>query len=143
MDPRKELASCLVHNGTVANPRDMVRALETIESLTYTQIVDGEIMAEGKATLVKIMAEQGSATILVNECLFLNVLSFRYITFTTADDGECVFELVGDGITLRLVPVEDPDTPEECRMPARLLDAESFGTESYVLLDDEDDEDGR
>ena len=100
-------------------------------------------MAEGKATLVKIMAAPGSATILVNECLFLNVLSFRYITFTTSEDGECVFELVGDGMTLRLVPVEDPDTPEECRMPARLLDAEAFGTESYVLLDDEDDEDGR
>jgi hypothetical protein len=41
------------------------------------------------------------------------------------------------------VPVEDPDTPEECRMPARLLEAESFNIESYVLLDDEDDEDGR
>ena len=143
MDNRRELASCLVHNGTVSNPRDMVRALETIESLTYTQTVDGQVMAEGKATLVKIMGEPGSATILVNECLFLNVLSFRYLTFTTLEEGSCSFELVGDGMTLTLIPVEDPDTPEECRMPARLLDAEAFGTESYVLLDDDEDEDGR
>lgn len=146
MDHRSELASCLVHNGTVSSPRDMVRALETIESLTYTQSVDGQVMAEGKATLVKIMAEPGSSTILVNECLFLNVLSFRYLTFTTeqgADGLETTFELMGDGMTLMLVPVEDPDTPEECRMPARLLDAEAFGTESYVLLDDDEDEEGR
>jgi len=133
MESRDRLASCLVHNGTVTNPRDMVRALETIETLTYTQIVDGDVMAEGKATLVKIMAEPGSSTILVNECLFLNVLSFRYLTFTTQDGDEgtdCVFELVGDGMTLTLVPTEDPDTPEECRMPARLLVAEAFDAES-------------
>ena len=146
MDQKPRLASCLIHNGTVTNPRDMVRALETIETLTYVQSVDGQVMAEGKATLVKIMAEPGSSTILVNDCLFLNVLSFRYLTFTTtegAEGPECSFELVGDGMTLTIVPTEDPDTPEECRMPARLLDAEAFGTESYVLLDDEDDEDGR
>jgi hypothetical protein len=143
MDPRHELARCLVHNGTVTDPRDMVRALETIEGLTYTQSVDGQVMAEGKATLVKIMAEPTSATILVNECLFLNVMSFRYLTFTTHDDGSSTFDLVGDGMTLNLVPTEDPETPEECRMPARLLDAEAFGVESYVALDDEDDEDGR
>ncbi|HEX9094200.1 MAG TPA: hypothetical protein VF902_09480 [Coriobacteriia bacterium] len=134
MDPKAPLASCLVHDGTVTNPRDMVRALETIETLTYVQAVDGEVMAE-----------PGSATILVNECLFLNVLSFRYLTFTTQDGPEgptCSFELVGDGMTLTLVPTEDPETPEECRMPARLLEAEAFDTESYVLLDDEDDESG-
>lgn len=146
MDHHRELARCLIHDGTVTCPRDMVRALETIESLTYTQTVDGQVMAEGKATLVKIMAETDGSTILVNECLFLNVLSFRYLTFTTEEgpDGlQSTFELVGDGMTLTLVPVEDPDTPEECRMPARLLDAEAFGAESYVLLDDDDDEEGR
>lgn len=147
MEPTARLASCLIHNGTVTNPRDMVRALETIETLTYVQTVDDQVMAAGKATLVKIMAEPGSSTILVNECLFLNVLSFRYLTFVTeeADDGlpVCRFDLVGDGMTLALVPTEDPETPEECRMPARLLEAEAFETESFVLLDDDDDEDGR
>ena len=146
MEPTARLASCLIHNGTVTNPRDMVRALETIETLTYVQSVDDQTMAEGKATLVKIMAEPGSSTILVNECLFLNVLSFRYLTFVTeeSEDGTpvCRFDLVGDGMTLSLVPTEDPETPEECRMPARLLEAEAFETESYVLLDDEDDENG-
>ncbi len=142
MDGRTELASCLVHNGTVTSPRDMVRALETIESLTYTQTVDGQVMAEGSGTLVKIMAEPSAATILVNQCLFLNVLSFRYLTFMTADDGTCSFELAGEGMTLTLVPVDEPEGSED-RLPALLLDSEDFDAESYVLLDDDDEDEGR
>jgi hypothetical protein len=138
-----ELASCLVHNGTVVNPRDMLRSLETIEGLKYRQILDGEVMAEGRATLVKIMAEPGSSTILVNGCLFLNVLSFRYLTFETEADGRCVFELVGDGMTLELVPVEDEDTSPVNPRAVRLLENEAFDPESYVVLDDDDDEDSR
>lgn len=144
MERRIELASCLVHNGTVVTPRDMVRALETIEGLTYRQVLDGEAIAEGRATLVKIMAEPDASTILVNECLFLNVLSFRYLTFETGADGHCVFELVGDGMTLELVPVEDEDENANANpRAARLLESEAFDPESYVVLDDEDDEDGR
>jgi hypothetical protein len=145
VDRTNRLAGCLVHNGTVIGPRDIIRALETIEALTYVQTVDGEQIASGRATLVKIMAEPGSSTILVNGCLFLNVLSFRYLTFETAEDGACSFELVGDGMTLEIVPV---DEEEESAAPAnpravRLLEGEAFDAESYVVLDDEDDEDGR
>jgi len=142
MDRPNNLSSCLIHNGTVTNPRDMVRALETLETLTYRQTVDGEQMAEGRATLVKIMAEPGSSTILVNQCLFLNVLSFKYLTFTTAEDGTCVFDLAGDGMTLSLVPIEDPEGSDE-RVPTLLLDADEFDEESFVVLDDDEDEDGR
>jgi hypothetical protein len=141
-DRPNNLASCLVHNGTVTHPRDMVRALETLETLTYRQTVDGELMAEGNATLVKIMAESGASTILVNECLFVNVLSFRYLTFTTDAEGGCVFDLVGDGMTLSLIPVEVPEGSEE-RLPTLLLDVDEFDEESFVMLDDDEDEDGR
>ncbi len=142
MEHRTDLASCLVHDGTVTHPRDMVRALETLESLAYTQTVDGEVMAEGRGTLVKIMAEPGASTILVNGCLFLNVLSFRYLTFSTAEDGTCSFELTSDSMTLTLVPVPEPEGAEE-RMPALLLEADEFDAESYALLDDEDEDEGR
>jgi len=145
MEGRSDLASCLVHDGTVVSPRDMVRALETIECLTYRQIVDGEVMAEGRATLVKITAEPDGSTILVNGCLFANVLSFRYISFHTGDDGICRFDLIGDGMTLEVTPVEDEEADGSAPTPRamRLLEAEAFDPESYVVLDDEDDEDGR
>ena len=142
MERPNHLASCLIHNGTVTSPRDMVRALETLETLTYTQTVDGEVMAQGRATLVKIMAEPGASTILVNQCLFLNALSFRYLTFTTSDDGNCVFDLVGDGMTLSLVPVEDPEGAEP-RLPTLLLESEDFEPGTYVVLDDDDEDEQR
>jgi hypothetical protein len=139
MDPLN-LSSCLVHNGTIANPRDIIRAVETLEGIGYRQMVDGEVMAEGTATLVKIMAEPDSSTILVNGCLFLNVLSFRYLNFSTDAAGQCTFELVGDGMTLVLVPVDEPEGTEAPRVSARLMEAEAYGPGSFVILDDEDDE---
>jgi hypothetical protein len=145
LERRSELTACLIHNGTVTAYRDMVRALETVEGLTYRQILDGETMAEGRATLVKLMAEPNAATILVNGCLFLNVLSFRHLTFETDDDGHCVFELVGDGMKLELVPTEDEDEAATAPNPraVRLMAAESFDPETYAVLDDDDEDEAR
>jgi len=145
LERRKELTACLVHNGTVTGHRDMIRALETVEGLTYRQILDGATMAEGRATLVKLMAEPEAATILVNGCLFLNVLSFRHLTFETDEAGRCVFELVGDGMRLELVPTEEDDDAIATPNPraVRLMAAESFDPETYAILDDDEDEDGR
>jgi hypothetical protein len=142
---RNDLASCLIHNGTVSGPRDMIRALETVEGLTYRQMLDGEAMAEGRATLVKLMAEPGAATILVNGCLFLNVLSFRYLTFETDAAGGVVFDLVGDGMKLELVPVEDEDEGASAPNPraARLMETESFDPDAFAMLDDDDEDDAR
>jgi hypothetical protein len=120
----------------------MVRALETIEGLTYRQIVDGELLAEGRATLVKLMVEPGAATILVNGCLFLNVLSFRHLTFETDDSGACTFELAGDGMRLIMQPTEDTEEPASMPPPrvARLIEAEAYEADAYVMLDDDDED---
>jgi hypothetical protein len=140
-----ELASCLVHNGTVSSPRDMIRALETIEGLTYRQVVDGKTMAEGHATLVKLMVEPGAATVLVNGCLFLNVLSFRHLTFETDPDGTCRFELIGDGMRLQLVPTADSEETTASTSPrvARLIEVEAYDPDAYAMLDDDDEDDAR
>ena len=145
MDRRTDLASCLVHNGTVSGPRDMIRALETVEGLNYRQVLDGKTMAEGRATLVKLMAEPGASTILVNGCLFLNVLSFRYLNFETDPVTGVVFRLVADDMQLELVPVEDEDEATAAPNPraARLMEAESFDPDAYAMLDDDDEDDAR
>lgn len=122
----------------------MIRALETLEGLTYRQRFDGKTMAEGKATLVKLMAEPDAATILVNGCLFLNVLSFRHLTFETDAEGKCTFDLVGEGMTLELVPAPDDEAaglPNPCAV--RIIESEAYDPESYAVLDDDDDEDSR
>jgi hypothetical protein len=123
----------------------MIRALETVEGLNYRQVLDGKTMAEGRATLVKLMAEPGASTILVNGCLFLNVLSFRYLNFETDPVTGVVFRLVADDMQLELVPVEDEDEATAAPNPraARLMEAESFDPDAYAMLDDDDEDDAR
>jgi hypothetical protein len=145
VENRKMLTGCLIQNGTVSAPRDMIRALETIEGLTYRQVFDGAVLSEGRATLVKIMAEPGAATMIVNGCLFLNVLSFEYLTFETDLDGRVVFELFADGMRLVLEPVEEEDESAESPNPraARIIEAESFDPDVYAMLDDDDEDEAR
>lgn len=140
MDSRHNLAPCLVGTGTLSHPRDMVRAMETVEALEYTYTVDSEVISEGKVALVKIMADPESSTILVNGCLFLNVMSFTYLNFATDDEGVTRFELHADGTVLTISPVEEPELRASGRPIIRLMEDGTFDAQSFVTLDDDEDE---
>ncbi len=144
MDQRRPLAPCLVGRGSLSNYRDMLRALETIETLEYRYLVDGAVIDEGRAALVKLMADTESSTIVVNGCLFLNVASFRYLDFEAVDDERWRFVMHGDDTVLELISLpEDDESGEEgdSRRPRLLMAEEMQDFESLILLDDEDDED--
>ncbi|MFA5843231.1 MAG: hypothetical protein WC971_00165 [Coriobacteriia bacterium] len=143
MEPKPTLAPCFVGTGTLSRLRDMVRALETVESCAFAFAVDGTVMSEGRATLVKLMADDDSATLLLNDCLFLNVRSFRFLDFATAEDGACTFTLMGDGTTLTLTPIEEEaETPPALhRAELRMLEDGAFDPAMFVALDEDDDED--
>ncbi|HAL30812.1 MAG TPA: hypothetical protein DCP20_08885 [Coriobacteriia bacterium] len=130
----------LVRDGTLTHPRDIVRALETVESFAYRYIVDGEEIATGRATLVRIMLDEYSATTLVNGCLFLNVASFNYLNFTTAADGQTHITLFNDGAALEMTPIDEADLRPGPRNVIRLMEESVFEGTSFVSLDDEDDD---
>ena len=141
MDPNRQLAPCLIGRGTLAHPRDMLRALETLENLEYRFIVHRDVVDSGRAALVKLMADPDSSTLVVNGCLFLNAMSFRYLDFEQLEDESWRFVLHGDGSTLELVSL--PENAEEAATPGRphLLSEETVPDfESLIALDDEDDE---
>jgi len=130
----------LVRDGTLTHPRDIVRALETVESFAYRYIVDGEEIATGRATLVRIMLDEYSATTLVNGCLFLNVASFNYLNFTTDADGQTHITLFSDGAALEMTPIDEADLRPGPRNVIRLMEESVFEGTSFVSLDDEDDD---
>ncbi|HEY5506608.1 MAG TPA: hypothetical protein VIK83_03865, partial [Coriobacteriia bacterium] len=113
--------------------------------LEYRFTAHGQSVDNGRAALVKLMADPESATLVVNGCLFLNVLSFRYLTFETDDEGACTFELVGDGMRLILAPTADTEEAAASTSPrvARLIEAEAYDPDAYAMLEDEDDDEGR
>jgi len=119
----------------------MVRALETIETLDYTYKVDDELVSEGRVSLVKIMADLESSTILINGCLFLNVLSFTHLDFEPGEDNITRFTLHREGTALTMVPADEPDRRSSDRSVMRLMEDAAFDPQSFATLDDDDDED--
>ena len=140
MESPKPLAPCLVGRGTVSDYRDMLRALETVDNTEYRYTVDGAVIDEGQAALVKLMADPDSATMIVNGCIFLNVVSFRFLDFACDEDGRWLFTLNGDGTTLELVALPETEDGENTSRPHLLSedDTPSFG--SLILLDEDEDE---
>ena len=141
MHVSRSLPPLLVGDGTLTNPRDMVRALETVETFSYRYTVDGDDIDSGKATLVRIMLDDVSASTIVNGCAFLNVASFTYLNFHTSADGQALFELYTDCALLELTPLDEPELRSGQRQVIRLMDESVFEGASFVSLDDEDDED--
>ena len=140
MNPSRPLAPCLINSGTVAHPRDMLRALETLETLTYRFSVHGDVMHEGQAALVKLMADQESSTMIVNGCLFLNVASFRYLDFEQYDNGRWRIILHGDSSTLTLITVPEGEEERVAQRPHLLLEEGGGDFETFVTLDEDEDE---
>ena len=138
METNSHLTPCFIGHGIVSRPVDIARVLDTVEGFRYTQVVDGNSMAEGQATLVKLMGDPQSSTILVNGCLFLNVSSFSHLTFTTSDEGTCRMELAGDGMTLILEPLDEPRIDGQ---PAtRLLAKSPYEIDSVAVGEEEEDD---
>ncbi|MHB1018343.1 MAG: hypothetical protein ACYC2X_10735 [Coriobacteriia bacterium] len=130
----------LIRDGTLTNPRDIIRALETVESFAYRYLVDGDEIATGKATLVRIMMDDYSATTLVNGCLFLNVASFNYLNFSTDAEGQTRLTLHNDGSTLEIAPADDPDARPGQRQIIRMMEENVFADNTFVSLDDDEDD---
>jgi hypothetical protein len=142
MEHSQSLAPCLISKGTVSHPRDMLRALETLENLDYRYVVTGELIEEGRAALVKLMADPDSATLVVNGCLFLNVSSFRYLDFEQATEDRWSFVLHGDGSVLELLSIPETENEDDSTKRPHLLSEEIVGDfDALIALDDEDDED--
>ncbi|MBW6468386.1 MAG: hypothetical protein ACNA76_05035 [Anaerosomatales bacterium] len=139
MEPTRPLAPCFIGSGTISHPRDMIRALETLESLEFVYELDGVVISSGDATLVKLMADPDSATMAVNGCLFLNVASFRYLDFETDEEGRCTVRLYGDGSLLALRTAPDAEGGVTTGQ-MRLIEEAEFSLSELVLAEDEDED---
>lgn len=141
MRPNRTLAPSLIGRGTVSTFPDMLRALETLENLEYRYLVDGSVIDEGSATLVKLMADDESSTMVVNGCLFLNVGSFRFLDFERNADSQWVFSLHADGSILELTAVPESEEDAQPARPHLLSEELPMSIDALIALeDDEEDE---
>ncbi len=139
MDNDKNLAPCFIGSGTLVHPRDMIRALETLEAVEYRYEVDESVIAQGSTTLVKLMYDNDSATMVLNGCLFLNAASFKYLDFETTEANRCVVTLYGDGTRMTLTADSERDVVEVPRGQLRLLEDAAFDA-TFVMSEEDDDD---
>jgi hypothetical protein len=120
----------------------MLRALETLENVQYRFLVHNDLMHEGQAQLVKLMADGESSTLVVNGCLFLNVASFRYLDFEQNAEEAWVFTLHGDGSDLELTALPESEEDETAGARPHLLCEEMAPDfDALITLEDDDEED--
>ncbi len=135
MRKRTDAAPCFINEGTIYQKKDMLRALETLENVRYEFIVEGEVVRSGKGVICKVFASRNSATLVINNCVFINVLSFDYLNFLSGEDSTEI-ELIEDDRTLKLFTIDEevkaPDTNREMLASVDQFDDE----ETFALLED-------
>lgn len=140
MRKRKDHAPCFINEGIIYQKKDMLRALETLENLKYRYVIDDKLIKEGQGALLKVFASRHSATLIINNCVFINVLSFDYLSFTCDDQGKTVCELVEEGRVLSLEAIDEdikvPRTDREILASVDQFDDE----ETFALLEEGDEE---
>lgn len=139
---RETPAPCIVNEGILINRKDMLRALETLESVKYAYVVDGNVISQGEGVVVKIFSSSETSTLVVNGCLFINILSFNYLRFYVQDNGLTTIELVEDSKTLQLTPIEE-DTRRVNRVNREVFSTGRYDEEAPAELFDEIDDDDR
>ncbi len=136
----KKQAPIIINEGTLVNKKDMIRALETLENVSYQYEVDEKIVSQGEGWIVKIFANKENATLIVNECIFINVFSFDYLKFFTNEKGLTTFALVGNGQTLKLISLEENSRANKAQkviQREREIEEEYY---SYMADETENDE---
>lgn len=130
---------CIINEGTVFRKKDMLRTLETLETVRFEQVVDGQVISTGQAVIAGIFASRSSATLLVNAYLYVNINSFDYLRFYINREGQTVVELNGDATVLKLTAIE-AETAPPCRLERRMYGDERYDEETFVLLEEESEE---
>lgn len=111
----KSTAPCFVGEGTIINKKDMIRVLETLDAVHYSYVVDGKTVDEGDGTVVKVFGSGDSSTLVVNGCLFLNILSWSHLRFAPGKEGTSKVELIEGTRRLTMQPL-----PVDKRCPVKM-----------------------
>lgn len=138
--PRNEPAPCIINEGTIVNKRDMLRALETLDGVEYVHTVEGKAISAGRALVAQVFASRETSTLLVNNCLFLNVNSFEYLRFWK-EAGSTRLALYQGSAVLTLIPLADDLPKPPSRFARQMFPEDVFDEETFVLLEEDNDED--
>lgn len=122
--PVKFPAPCLVDTGIVVNKQDMHRLLADLGQVRYSHTQDGVLLSDGEGYVLEVFSDPNQSTLVANSALYLNVCSFDYLELKRSPNRETYFDLVQDGLRLRLIPSVNPVQEQiDRRLNAATLEA--------------------
>jgi hypothetical protein len=134
-------APCLVDNGLVVNKADMLRLLNDLGQVNYTDIHDQNILSQGTGYVMDVFAEPGMSTLVANQSLYLNVYSFDYLALEKLPNDQACFKLVQENRCLQLVPLTTPIQEQATRgmntVAIEAIVAEALSASWDACLDDD------
>jgi len=134
-------APCLVDNGIVVNKADMLRLLNDLGQVNYTDIHDQNILSQGTGYVMDVFAELGVSTLVANQSLYLNVYSFDYLELEKLPNDQTCFKLVQENRCLQLVPLTTPIQEQATRnmntVAIEAIVAEALSASWDACLDDD------
>lgn len=140
--PDENQIPCIIENGIIYGVKDIYRIVRDMGHVSYAEIVNGEILTQGEAYIMSVVANPQSATVIANQRVYLNVCGFDYMRIATQQDGHVHFDLVHPYRTLRLMPVPDAGNEEILESKSqRFDDFEPFEQEDFAEIQLEDDDD--
>jgi hypothetical protein len=135
-------APCLIDSGILVNKQDIIRLLSDLTHVQYIHWQDGEIKSQGEGYILDVFADPQRSTLIANHAVYINVHSFDYLELKQSADSEAYFDLVQEGLMLRLTPLSNPLKQERARVEDN-LDLETMMAELLTAkLDAEQDDDG-
>lgn len=135
-------APCLIDSGILVNKQDIIRLLSDLTHVQYIHWQDGEIKSQGEGYILDVFADPQRSTLIANHAVYINVHSFDYLELKQSANQEAYFDLVQEGLMLRLTPLSNPLNQERTRVEDN-LDLETMVAELLTAkLDAEQDDDG-
>jgi hypothetical protein len=101
-------APCIVNTGVIVNKLDMRRLLADLGRVHYIYTHEDKVVSEGDGDVIEVFANPQRSTLVANSALYLNVYSFDYIELKQLSQQETCFDLIQEGMCLRLIPRTTP-----------------------------------
>ncbi|ARV61137.1 hypothetical protein BZZ01_23200 [Nostocales cyanobacterium HT-58-2] len=101
-------APCIINTGLIVNKLDMRRLLADLGRVRYVYTYEGKVQSEGEGDVMEVFANPQRSTLVANHALYLNIYSFDYLELKQSSQKETYFDLVQEGVCLRLIPLSTP-----------------------------------
>ncbi|WP_373526873.1 hypothetical protein [Nostoc sp.] len=101
-------APCIINTGIIVNKLDIRRLLTDLGRVHYIYTQEDKVLSEGEGDVMEVFANPQRSTLVANHALYLNLCSFDYLELKQSSQQETYFDLMQEGVCLRLIPCSTP-----------------------------------